>query len=77
MLKTQDDCIFTRNVCCALIKCAIEDCQNEKIYERANTNNHAEVNRHSAVRFLKSKAFEEICMALGLPADKFKKRAFR
>lgn len=63
---------FTREILCQLIVGAWKDATNERSYQRKNTKNHRDKNRSEARYFLRSRAFEAMCLALGLPGDKIR-----
>jgi hypothetical protein len=75
--KTENELLFTREVLCAMIDRAVLDaqCDPDK-YLRSNTKNFAVQNQLDAFHFLKSEGFVNICHALGLPANKIRRKAF-
>lgn len=75
MNKEYRELMFTRNIACNLIKLAVKDAQNTREYLRANNRNNQEANRISALHFLDSRAYEDICCVLNLPADKIRAEA--
>jgi len=46
-------------------------------YVRQSDNIRREIYRHSAIHFLGSKAFETLCDAVGLPADRIRTAALK
>lgn len=76
-MNCSDELEYTRNICCAMINQAVEDAQSEKVFMCEYKNNEQDINRETAVYFLKSRTFSEMCSALGLPADKIRTRALR
>ena len=75
--QTENELLFTREVLCAMIDLAVADaqCDPEK-YLRSNTKNFALQYQLDAFHFLKSEGFKDICNALGLPADKIRRKAY-
>ena len=74
-IRAEDELNFIRAVACAMIEQAVADAQNRKTYKRNNTKNNRNVDRESAIYFLESAWFEEMCEALGLPGDRIYYRA--
>jgi hypothetical protein len=71
------ECQFTRNLLCGMIQQTVADLQSEKVFLSRQLNEHQELDRESAIHFIKSKAFQGICDVLALPADKIKTRALK
>lgn len=71
--------LFTREIACQIVKRAWYDIKgdNEEEYVRQSDNNHREKYKRSAIHFLGSKAFETICDAVGLPADRIRIAALK
>ncbi len=75
--KTENELLFTREILCAMIDLAVLDAKRDpNKYLRKNTKNFSLQNQLDAFHFLKSEGFVEICHALGLPADKIRRKAF-
>lgn len=75
--KTENELLFTREVLCAMIELSIHDARKDcSKFLRQNTKNTQEKHQIDAIHFIKSDGFKDICNALGLPADKFRKKAF-
>ncbi len=71
------ECEFTRNLLCGMIQQAVADLQSEKVFQSKQLNEAQELDRESAIHFIKSRAFQGICDVLALPADKIKTRALK
>jgi len=71
------ECQFTRALLCGMIQQAVADLQSEKVFLSRQLNEAQELDRESAIHFIKSKAFQGICDVLALPADKIKARALK
>jgi len=70
--------LFTREIACQIVKRAWYDIKGDKEeYVRQSDNNSREKYRRSAIHFLRSKAFETICDAVGLPADRIRIAALK
>jgi len=71
--------LFTREIACQIVKRAWYDIKGDKEeeYVRQSDNNSREKYRRSAIHFLGSKAFETICDAVGLPADRIRIAALK
>jgi hypothetical protein len=69
--------MFVRNVLCGMVELAIIDAQNDKEYACKSTRREQADNRASALHFIRSRSFGNICEILGLPADKLKKAALK
>ena len=76
-MNEETDILFTRNVLCAMIQQAVVDLKSDTIYEKVNTQSHADQNRRSAKYFLQSDFFTALCDTLGLPACKIKREALK
>jgi len=71
------ECQFTRALLCGMIQQAVADLQSEKVFLSKQLNEAQELDRESAIHFIRSKAFQGICDVLALPADKIKTRALK
>jgi hypothetical protein len=71
------ECQFTRALLCGMIQQAVADLQSEKVFLSRQLNEAQELDRESAIHFIRSKAFQGICDVLALPADKIKTRALK
>jgi hypothetical protein len=71
------ECQFTRSLLCGMIQQAVADLQSEKVFQSKQLNEAQELDRESAIHFIRSKAFQGICDVLALPADKIKTRALK
>ena len=71
------ECQFTRNLLCGMIQQTVADLQSEKVFLSRQLNEEQELDRNSAIHFIRSKAFQGICDVLSLPADKIKTKAFK
>jgi len=60
-----------------MIQQAVYDIKCEKVFQTKQLNEAQELDRESAIHFIKSKAFQGICDVLALPADKIKTRALK
>jgi hypothetical protein len=69
--------MFVRNVLCGMVELSIIDAQNDKEYASKSTRREQTDNRASALHFIRSRSFGNICEILGLPADKLKKAALK
>ena len=69
--------MFTRNILCGIIEQAVEDLRSEKVFLSRQLNEHQEIDRDTALHFIRSRAFQGICDVLALPADKIKTKALR
>jgi hypothetical protein len=63
--KIDNELMFTRGLLCGLIEQAVLDAQNETIYESKSQNEHREMNQRSAIAFLNSTFYSQLCTALG------------
>jgi hypothetical protein len=71
------ECQFTRNLLCGMVQQAVEDLRSEKVFVSKQMNAHQEIDRDTALHFIRSKAFQGICDVLSLPADKIKTKALK
>jgi hypothetical protein len=69
------ECQFTRSLLCGMIQQTVADLQSEKVFKSKQLNEEQELDRNTAIHFIKSKAFQGICDVLALPADKIKTKA--
>jgi hypothetical protein len=68
--------MFTRSLLCAVIQCAVNDVQSETVFKQSARNSQADECRRSAIHFLKSDFFNDLCVLLALQADKIRSKAF-
>lgn len=66
-----------RALMCGLILQAVEDFLNETDYKSTHKRAEMQEARVSALHFLRSPAFERMCLLLHLPADKIKTELFK
>ena len=71
------ECQFTRNILCGIIEQTVADLQSERVFLSKQLNARQELDRDSALHFIRSKAFPGICDVLALPADKIKTQALK
>ena len=71
------ECQFTRNILCGIIEQTVADLQSERVFLSKQLNARQELDRDSALHFIRSKAFQGICDVLALPADKIKTQALK
>lgn len=76
MTKDEIETTFTRSLLCAVIQCAVTDVQSETVFKQSARNSQADESRRSAIHFLKSDFFNDLCYLLALPADKIRSKAF-
>jgi len=69
--------MFTRNILCGMVQQAVQDLRSEKVFVSKQMNAHQEIDRDTALHFIRSKAFQGICDVLALPADKIKTKALK
>jgi len=69
--------MFTRNILCGMIEQAVEDMRSEKVFLSKQLNDLQELDRDTALHFIRSRAFQGICDVLALPADKIKTKALK
>ena len=75
--KYDAEIMFTRNILCGMIEQAVEDMRSEKVFVSKQMNDLQELDRDTALHFIRSKAFQGICDVLALPADKIKTKALK
>jgi len=75
--RHDSECQFTRKLLCGMIQQAVADLQSEKVFLSRQLNEHQELDRDTALHFIRSKAFQGICDVLSLPADKIKTQALK
>ena len=81
--QVDNELMFTREVLCAMIKQAYLDAKNDTEYVTAENQRARELNQRSAIEFLNSEFYRDLCTALGdcsgvgLPPDKIKKEALK
>jgi hypothetical protein len=63
--KVDNELMFTRGLLCGMIEQAVLDAQNETVYETKSLNEHREMNQKSAIAFLNSTFYSQLCTALG------------
>ena len=79
--KIDAELMFTRGLLCGVIEQAVLDAQNETVYETKSLNEHREMNQKSAIKFLNSTFYSQLCTALGnasgfnIPAKKIRQKA--
>jgi len=79
--KIDNELIFTRELLCGMIKQAVLDAQNETVYESKSLNEHREMNQRSAIAFLNSTLYSQLCTALGnasgfhIPSKRIRQKA--
>jgi hypothetical protein len=71
------ECQFTRALLCGMIEQTVADLQSEKVFKSKQLNEEQELDRNSAIHFIRSKAFQGICDVLALPSDKIKTQALK
>jgi len=80
-MKDDYEILFTREVLCAMIQQAVFDAKNDNVYESKSLNEHREINQRSAIAFLNSSFYGDLCEALGdaagvvLPSRKIRQKA--
>jgi hypothetical protein len=80
-MKDDYEILFTREILCAMIQQAVLDARNETVYETKSLNEHREMNQRSAIAFLNSSFYGDLCEALGdaagvvLPSKKIRQKA--
>jgi hypothetical protein len=60
-----------------MVTLTILDAQNDKEYACKSTRREQAESKASALHFIRSRSFGNICEILGLPADKLKKAALK
>jgi ribosome biogenesis GTPase A len=79
--KIDAELMFTRGLLCGMIEQAVLDAQNETVYESKSLNEHREMNQKSAIAFLNSTFYSQLCTALGnasgfhMPAKRIRQKA--
>jgi ribosome biogenesis GTPase A len=79
--KVDAELMFTRGLLCGVIEQAVLDAQNETVYETKSLNEHREMNQKSAIKFLNSTFYSQLCTALGnasgfhMPAKRIRQKA--
>ena len=63
------ECTFTRNLLCGMIHQAVYDIKCEKVFLSKQLNEAQELDRESAIHFIRSKAFQGICDVLAWVPD--------
>jgi hypothetical protein len=80
-MKYDNEILFTREVLCAMIQQAVLDARNDTVYESKSLNEHREMNQRSAIAFLNTPFYADLCEALGdaagvvLPAKRIRQKA--
>ena len=80
-MKDDNEILFTRNLLCAVIEQSVLDAQNETEYMSKSLQEHREANQRSAIVFLNSKFYADLCEALSdasgvtLPHKKIRQKA--
>ena len=80
-MKDDYEILFTRELLCAMIQQAVFDARNDNVYESKSLNEHREMNQRSAIAFLNSPFYADLCEALGeaagvvLPSKKMRQKA--
>ena len=80
-MKDDYDILFTREVLCAMIEQAVLDARNDTVYESKSLNEHREINQRSAIAFLNTPFYADLCEALGdaagviLPSKRIRQKA--
>jgi hypothetical protein len=81
--QIDNELMYTRRLLCAMIKQAVLDAKNDRDYLRNNLKNNRERYQRTAIAFLNSAFYRDLCKALGdcsgigLPADKIKLEALK
>lgn len=68
---------FTREIACGIIRQAVLDIKIERNFRRKYAKHIHDQSQRSAIVFLRSRAFKEICNALGLCHSRIKFAAFK
>ena len=80
-MKYDNEILFTREVLCAMIQQAVLDARNDTVYESKSLNEHREMNQRSAIAFLNTPFYSDLCEALGdaagvvLPSKRIRQKA--
>ena len=81
--KIDNELMFTREVLCAMINQAVKDAKNDREYVTEDNQKNRELNQRSAIIFLNSEFYKDLCTALGrasgigIPADKITLEALK
>lgn len=81
--KIDNELMFTREVLCAMINQAVKDAKNDRKYVTEDNQKNREANQRSAILFLNSTFYRDLCRALGdcsgvgMPADKITLEAMK
>ena len=81
--KIDNELMFTREVLCAMIRQAVKDAKNDREYVTEDNKSNRELNQRSAILFLNSEFYKDLCTALGrasgigIPADKITLEALK
>jgi len=81
--QVDNELIYTRRLLCAMIRQAVLDAKNDRDYLRNNLKNNRERYQRTAIAFLNSAFYRDLCKALGdcsgigLPADKMRLEAMK
>ena len=81
--KIDNELMYTRRLLCAMIRQAVFDAKNDRDYLRNNSKNDRERHQRTAIKFLNSAFYRDLCKALGdcsgigLPADKMRLEAMK
>jgi hypothetical protein len=81
--KLDNEMMFTRNVLCGMIRQAVIDAKNDREYMSRDNVNGRESNQRSAMRFLNSEFYRDLCDALGrasgvgIPHDRIRLEAMK
>jgi len=81
--QVDNEVMYTRRLLCAMIRQAVLDAKNDRDYLRNNLKNNRERYQRTAIAFLNSAFYRDLCKALGdcsgvgLPADKMRLEAMK
>jgi len=81
--QVDNELMYTRRLLCAMIRQAVLDAKNDRDYLRNNLKNNRERYQRTAIAFLNSNFYRDLCKALGdcsgigLPADKMRLEALK
>ena len=81
--QVDNELMYTRRLLCAMIRQAVLDAKNDRDYLRNNLKNNRERYQRTAIAFLNSAFYRNLCKALGdcsgigLPADKMRLEAMK
>lgn len=82
-MNEDNELMFTREVLCAMINQAVKDAKNDRKYVTKDNQKNRELNQRSAILFLNSEFYKDLCKALGrasgvgIPSDKIKLEAMK